>query len=200
MIIYNERNERVNIEYMERPEQELASQFIQPDDIVLELGGRYGSVSCVINSILDKKTNQVVVEPDDRVWGALEKNKIINRAEFNIVKGFVSRKKQSLTNFDVCFGGYGTTSYADDNSQIPIYTLEEIEKKFELKFNVIVADCEGFLEIFFDENPNIFHQLRMIIFEADYEEKCDYSKIRCSLNMSGFVEILGGSQNVWIKM
>jgi len=199
MLIFNERNERVNTEYMERPEQELASQFIQPSDIVLELGARYGSVSCVINSILDEKTNQVVVEPDSRVWDALEKNKIINRAGFYILKGFISRQKQSLTNLDVCFGGYGTTSYADENSQIPIYTLEEVEKKVGLKFNVIVADCEGFLETFFDENPDIFSQLRMIIFEADYEEKCDYSKIRVSLGLNGFVEVLGGSQNVWVK-
>ena len=199
MLIYNERNERVNIEYMERPEQELAGQFIQPDDVVLELGARYGSVSCVINSILSEKTNQVVVEPDSRVWDALEKNKIINHASFHILKGFVSRQKLSLTNFDVCFGGYGTTSYEDEKSQILTMTLEEVEKMFNVNFNVVVADCEGFLETFFDENPEIYDKLRMVIFEADYEEKCNYKKIRFALSAAGFIEVLGGSQNVWVK-
>jgi hypothetical protein len=30
-----------------------------------------------------------VVEPDDRVWDALEKNKNNNNCEFNIVKGLL---------------------------------------------------------------------------------------------------------------
>ena len=35
-----------------------------------------------------------------------------------------------------------------------------------LKFNVLVADCEGFLE----ENPELYNELEMIIFEADWKK------------------------------
>ena len=49
---------------------------------------------------LNNKNNQVVVEPDDRVWNALEKNKNSNNCEFNIVKRFISNKKLDLTNLD----------------------------------------------------------------------------------------------------
>jgi len=74
----------VNTNIIEKPEQDLANYFIKENDIVLELGARYGSVSCVINSKLNNKNNQVVVEPDDRVWDALEKNKTFTE----IIHGF----------------------------------------------------------------------------------------------------------------
>jgi hypothetical protein len=63
----------------------------------------------------------------------------------------------------------------------------------------LVADCEGFLEIFFDENPNFYDTLRLIIFEADYTEKCNYNKIRNTLREKGFIEQIYGHQNLWMR-
>jgi hypothetical protein len=100
---------QVDIDKMEKEEQCLANKYILEDDIVLELGARYGSVSCIINSKLNNKNNQVVVEPDDRVWDALEKNRNSNNCKFNIVKGFISNKKLDLTNLDCWHCGYGAT-------------------------------------------------------------------------------------------
>jgi len=190
---------KVGIERIEKREQDLAKQYILENDIVLELGARYGSVSCVINSKLNNKNNQVVVEPDDRVWEALEKNKVNNNCEFNIVKGFISNKKLDLTNLNVCLGGYGATFIESNDTKIPSYSLDEIKNKYNLNFNVLVADCEGFLEVFFDENPFFYDNLRLIIFEADYPEKCNYDKIKSKLIEKKFNKILEGHQNVWIK-
>jgi FkbM family methyltransferase len=189
----------VDIQHIENIEQDLANMYILEDDSVLELGARYGSVSCIINSKLNNKNNQVVVEPDERVWDALEKNKSSNNCEFNIVKGFISNKKLDLTNLDVCFGGYGATFIENDNTTIPSYSLNEIKELYNLNFNVLVADCEGFLEVFFDENPDFYDNLRLIIFEADYTEKCNYDKIRNKLIEKKFNKILEGHQNVWIR-
>lgn len=200
MDIQDQYGNTVDIANMEKHEQDLVKQYIMENDIVFELGARYGSVSCIINSKLKCKTNQVVVEPDDRVWGALERNKTANKCEFHIVKGFVSGKKLGLTNLDNWFGGYGATYFLNDESTIPSYTMEEIMKKHNLTFNVLVADCEGFLELFFDENPNFYDTLRLVIFEADYPNKCNYEKIRNTLKNKGFIEKLNGHQNVWIKM
>jgi FkbM family methyltransferase len=193
------RGNKVDIENIEKPEQDLANKYILENDIVLELGARYGSVSCVINYKLNNKKNQVVVEPDNRVWDALEQNRINNNCEFNIVKGFISNKKLSLTNLDVCLGGYGSTFIENDNTKIPSYSLDEIINKYNLKFNVLVADCEGFLETFFDENPKFYDSLRLIIFEADYIEKCNYNKIKNNLRKNNFKKLLEGHQNVWIR-
>jgi len=198
MNILDLHGNKVDIERIEKPEQDLAKHFILENDVVLELGARYGSVSCIINSKLNNKNNQVVVEPDDRVWDALEKNRVNNNCEFNIVNGFISNKKLDLTNLDGgC--GYGATFIESEDTKIPSYSLDEITKKYNLNFTVLVADCEGFLEVFFDENPNFYDNLRMIIFEADYDEKCNYRKIRDKLTEKKFNQIIGGFQNVWIN-
>ena len=54
---------KVDTEIIEKPEQDLVQEYILENDVVLELGTRYGSVSCIINSKLNCKQNQVVVEP-----------------------------------------------------------------------------------------------------------------------------------------
>jgi len=194
----NENGAQINTDAFELPEQKLAKEYIQENDVVLELGARYGSVSCAINSKLNCKTNQVSVEPDDRVWNALERNKKVNNADFHIVKGFISNKKLGLTELD-CWIGYGTTSIEDEKSKIPSFSLKEISDKYNLNFNVLVADCEGFLETFFDENPTFYDNLRLVIFEADYIQKCNYKKIKSTLRKKGFNKLLEGHQNVWIR-
>lgn len=197
MIFYDEHNRIIDIEKFEKTEQDLAAQYVLPDDVVLELGARYGTVSCIIANILNNKNNLVVVEPDEIVWNALENNKINNNCEFNIVKGFISNKKLGLEGQQ-----YATTFRINENSTIPSYSLGFIENKYNLKFNVLVADCEGFLEIFFDENPTFYDNLRMIFFEADRPDKCNYNKIRNELknrNFKQIVNLLDGFYNVWIK-
>jgi FkbM family methyltransferase len=199
MDIRDENGFKVDIENIEKMEQDLAKFFVQPDDIVLELGARYGSVSCIINSKLTNKRNQVVVEPDDRVWSALERNKEANNCEFHIIKGFISSKKLGLVNLNDHFKGYAATFVEQNESNIPSFTLDEIKNMYNLNFNVLVADCEGFLEEFFDQNPSFYDGLKTIIFEADYPEKCNYTKIRNTLQEKGFRRVIEGFQNLWIK-
>jgi len=198
MDLKNEEGCNVNTVMFEKEEQELARKYIQENDVVLELGARYGSVSCIINSKLRCKTNQVSVEPDDRVWASLDRNKKANGCEFNIINGFISNKKLGLTTMNSVYG-YGTSSVENSESKIPSFTLEEITDKYKLKFNVLVADCEGFLETFFDENPKFYDTLRMVMFEADCPHKCNYDTIRNALKQRGFTEELGGFQNVWLR-
>lgn len=206
LIIYNNFGELVNTDNVEKDEQDLAKKYILGDDKVLELGARFGSVSCIINSKLNNKRNQVVVEPDERVWSALERNRYINKCEFSIVKGFISKKKLGLTNLDQGSGGYASTFIEKKDSKIPSFPLEYIKHRYNLQFNVLVADCEGYLEVFLDENPCLYNELRMIIFEEDYVEKCDYEKIKRKLLENNFEKVDGvkkinlkPDQNVWIK-
>jgi FkbM family methyltransferase len=186
-VIYDERgNDCTNVEIKF---QQLVKEHIKSDDIVLELGARYGSLSCCINKKLKVKTNQVVVEPDQRVWESLESNKRINNCEFHIVKGFVSNSKLELTDH-LSYNGYGTTTVKSEKSLIPSYTLGSVQKQFGLTFNVLVADCEGFLQTFFDENPEIIGGLRLILFEASRPNICDYSKIIKMLKDCNFKELV----------
>lgn len=198
-IIKDEHGNVIDTTKMETEEQLLANKYINPDDKVLELGARYGSVSCVINRILSDKTQHVVVEPDSRVWLPLGKNREANNCQFQIITGFISRKKLNLTNLDAWYGGYGATMVEDESSRIKSYTLEEVYNEYNVDFNVLVADCEGCLESFFKENPDFINKLRLVIFEADYVDICNYDSIREYLIENGFNEIKGGFQSVYSK-
>jgi FkbM family methyltransferase len=157
----DENGDVINNEWSERKEQLIAETFILPKSVVLELGARYGTVSCVINKRISDPTKQVSVEPDQRVIKALEKNKKRNKCEFSIVYGTISKSPMKLENTDVV-KGYGTTSVKDETSTIPHYSIEEIQEKYAMKFDTLVADCEGCLCNFLDENPKFIDQLHTI--------------------------------------
>jgi hypothetical protein len=160
----------------------------------LELGARYGSVSCIINKKLETKSNQVSVEPDSNVWNALEQNILLNECTVTLHKGFVSRKPLELLNY-----GYASVSTPVNQSTKESLSVEQLESKYAIRFDTLVADCEGFLETFFDENPFLYSQLHTVIFEADYPNKCNYDKIRSTLKTNGFKELIHGFQNVYKK-
>jgi len=183
---------------MEREEQLQAEKYVTPDCIVLELGARYGTVSCIINKKVG--VNMVVVEPDIRVQDALEQNMKANGCNFNIVKGVISRVPLELINLNKWYGGYAATTVKSEVSSIPNFTLEEVESKYNLVFNTLVADCEGFLEQFLDENPKLYNQLSLILFEKDYPNKCNYEKIAATLRANGFTCLDGRFHSIWKKL
>jgi FkbM family methyltransferase len=192
--LFTESGAQVDTKNAEYPEQCLAFLYIDPESTVLELGARYGSVSCIINKKLTDKNHQVSVEPDSTVWAALEENIKRNDCQITLHKGFVSRKTLKLLPF-----GYAATSVPAQSSSIQSTTVEDLETIHNLRFDTLVADCEGFLGEFFDEHSQLYDQLHTVIFEADYPQKCNYDKIRTTLKEHGFREIMSGFQNVFKK-
>ncbi len=194
----NEHGAVINHMHVEREEQVHAERFITPECVVLELGARYGTVSCVISKKLSNSNNLVAVEPDERVWAALEDNMARNGCNFHILKGFISRRPLALAEKN-SWEGYGTTSINTNDTSIASFTLEEVEARYGLTFNTLVADCEGFLEVFLDENPKLYDTLSLILFEKDYPHKCNYNKIIATLRAKGFRQLISGFHEVWKK-
>ena len=203
----NEKGNIINHKKIERPEQFYAHYFIKPNDIVLELGARYGTVSCTINKKLKNKLNHVVVEPDKKVWKPLRLNKKYNNSYFHIIEGFISKKKYSLTysnkNTKSIYYGYDAKMKQDSNTDILSYDLYDIQKDLNLKFNVLIADCEGCLCDFLFEYEFILKQLRMIMYEKDGEDICDYNKVITLLKKYNFKLVkksFDSHQFVWLKL
>ena len=174
MDLLNENNQPVNLN-MEWIEQELVKQYIKPNDKVLELGARYGSVSITTNKILEDKNSHYVVEPDSKVWDCLERNMKVNNTEFNIIKGVIGKSKLEIKG-----QGYATHTIVSDKGDIDNHELPNVD------FNVLIADCEGYLETFYNENLDFLNNLHMVIFETDRPEACDYDKIIKGLLDMGF--------------
>ena len=109
MTFVDRNNEPANVEY-EAEEQLLVRTYIPKDARVLELGARYGTVSCVISEVLDDPTQHVAVEPDQSVIEALQKNRDANGGKFHIFEGVVSKKGYELAFIDPKFDlhEYGT--------------------------------------------------------------------------------------------
>lgn len=197
MNFVDECNSLIDHLHVEKCEQDLATLFIEPYDVVLELGARYGTVSCAINNRLIHPTHQVSVEPQLEVQNALEINRNANKCKFHIWKGFVSKQPVHLEDY-----GYGATFHSGFSEQYPCISLEELQEKYNLKFDTLVADCEGGLGLFFEQHDWFYSQLRKIIFEKDYPQKCDYNKIMDKLKEHGFKCIHSmndGFHEVWKK-
>lgn len=197
MYFINEYGNPVDTFAFESTEQQQAEEYITEDCIVLELGARYGTVSCIINKKLKDPRNQVSVEPDNTVWASLEHNMISNKCNFHLVKGVISNTPLKLVKETF---GYANSTVKSENSTIPRFTLTQVESQYNLKFNTLVADCEGFLGQFFEENPHMYKQLTLCIFEKDCPDKCDYDRITNNLRSNGFTNIVSGVHEVWKKV
>jgi FkbM family methyltransferase len=183
---YTETGETVDTISRERTEQILANKYIESHHKVLELGGRYGTVSCIINNKLDNPEAHVVVEPDERVIDILHKNKDTHNSFFHVFQGVISNKKYNLTNTDRHFGGYGSTCVEDEQTTILSKNLNEVMAQYNVQFNCLFADCEGFLENFVRENAELVKEYELIIYEIDYPQKCDYVWIESFLKENNF--------------
>jgi FkbM family methyltransferase len=195
MHFVDEFGRRVNTDAEEVEEQQQARDFITADCIVLELGARYGTVSCLINKQIGNPLNQVSVEPDQAVWDCLRRNRDANGCTFHILQGAVSRVPLHVTQ-----SGYGTTTnpYAAPNTYT--YTLEQVEAMYQLRFNTLVADCEGSLGRFFAENPALLDRLNLILLEADVPEWTDYEALYAKFRSHGLTQIVGGFRQVWRRL
>ena len=175
LIFYNERGHRFDHNEFETTEQRLCEKYIQPEDIVLELGARYGTISCLTNKIISNKKQHYVVEPDKAVWNALEKNMEINQCDFNILKGVIGEKNYKLSGH-----GYAKQSIETEDGDIETFKIPDAP------FNTLIADCEGYLETFYNENKQWFHNLNKIIYECDMPQNCDYDYLLNEFKNIGF--------------
>ena len=60
-------------------------------------------------------------------------------------------------------------------------TVEDLERLSDgtrQPFTALIADCEGFLGTFLDENPRLLDGLELVVYEEDAKDVCDYAGIR----------------------
>jgi len=95
---------------------------------------------------------------------------------------------------------------------IKTITIDEIQKLYNINFNCLLADCEGFLLQFITENDSFFDNLNCVIYEEDctIDHKInntyiDYNEIESFLLSKGFtlsetyLDFIGLNNKVWIK-
>jgi len=178
---YNENNELINNSVEEIDEQLMSLEYIEPNDVVLELGARYGTVSVLTSKIVENKGKLVAVEPDSSIIPALERNRETNNAKFEILNKIISNNPKQLV-----LDGYSTMTVDAKGPQNNTISYDEFKKQYPYKFNVLIADCEGCLYDFINMIGDDLNNYNKILFEADQQHMCDYNKIIDKLQNNGF--------------
>lgn len=182
---------------IERWEQLIAKEHIIPSDHVLEFGGRFGTVSCVINNILDDPLKHVVIEPETVVIPALLHNRKEHNSFFTVYQNIICSKPKKL----ICAGHATRAIDCTDGSDIPTpsITLDEIVTHHGFDFNVLVADCEGCMEDFVSNHKDFVRQLRFVTYEQDFPELSNYTTVANILMECGLTRIQDDFHSIWVR-
>lgn len=165
----------------EIPEQLMAVKHITPDSVVLELGGSIGRNSCVINSILDTKTNHVVVEPSKTELSILHQNRDSNNFEFFIENSAISKDPLYSLNWQT----YPTQ--IPGSVEVNTIGYNGVLEKYKLKFNTLVIDNEGHFVGMLKDFPTILDGINLLIIEHDFNTEDDLCYFKKTMTQSGFI-------------
>ena len=171
-----------NIKTKEYPEQLLSMKYIKPSDVVLEIGSNIGRNSCVISCILNNSENLLTLECNPTYLPTLHENKNNNKLKFKIEESAISKRKlmqkQMITK--------PSNELEEGFSWIKTITWDDLIKKYNMNFNVLVCDCEGAIYYILKDEPTFIDQFERIIFENDFlddeQEKFTFN----FLNEKGF--------------
>lgn len=78
---------------VERVEQEACDKYINKDDVVLELGSRYGTLSCLLAR---KSEFLVTLDPDLEAVNTCKKNMERHDVKFESLHGIISKESQKF--------------------------------------------------------------------------------------------------------
>lgn len=145
----------------EAAERELATKYLRPDSTVLELGACIGVVSCTVNKLLKNREKQVCIEANENLIPTLTRNRDQNSCKFAIVHGAISRKP-------ICFDAMPQMEcgrIAESGCPVSALEIEQLEVKYGLRFDTLIADIEGSESALLRENIQFFERLNLLIIE-----------------------------------
>ena len=138
--------------------QRMVREFLQPDDVVLETGARYGTTSCAISMALNNSGHHIAVEPDESVWSSLVQNRHDHNCDFWLLRGVVADREPHI----VTAQSYGTRTFFDDDdistslslskvkdtssSPRAAFSLADVQSLTKLQLTALVIDCEGCID------------------------------------------------------
>lgn len=153
----------------ELPEQVMAVSVIQPEAIVLEIGGNIGRNSCVISSLLRDSGNLVVMEANPFIAKQLEENRHKNNFSFHIETSALSKRKLLQRGWHtVLEDEYDPNVNGAGWMPIPIIDWSSLQEKYNKKFDTLVLDCEGAIYFILKDFPNLLENFKLILIENDY--------------------------------
>lgn len=148
----------------EYPEQYLTCKYLPSDAKVLEIGANIGRNTMTIASILADEEQFVTLECDPISAFTLERNRDLNGFKFHIEKSALSDSRL----FQKAWNTFTEDNRPDDAVEVNTITWPDLNKKYNITFDTIIADCEGALYFILNDHPEILDNIKLLIVENDY--------------------------------
>lgn len=150
----------------ELPEQELLFRYIHKDAKVLEFGGNIGRSSIVISKLLENPQHHVVLESNPDIAKELLKNRNQNHCGFHVVNAALSETPIIQNDWNTKPAPPHST-LPEGWKSVPTITYKELVRRYPIRFDTLVADCEGCLVPIFKSYPFLLDNVHTIVIEND---------------------------------
>ena len=163
----NKIHEKLSIKYgsfnEEYPEQLMSVRYLKGHEKVLEIGGNIGRNSLIIASIINNN-NFVSLECDTEISKQLIENRDLNNFTFFVENSALSKRKLIQKGWDT----KPSEILEDGYKEVNTINYDELMKKYNIKFDTLVLDCEGAFYYILMDMPEILNNINLIIMENDY--------------------------------
>ena len=192
-------------------EQLVATWCLRSDDCVLEIGGGVGAVSTMVQKILRKKSDHVVVEPQAHMCDTLERNKALHKSGYHVARGALAKgavfscATAALDGPDSCNQRqwmFNMTSSSKNARSVRVASLDptQLRSKVSKPFTALVVDCEGAFPAIVEDFPDLLDGVRAVYLERDGPPKTDYAAADAALERAGLALALAASKHrVYVK-
>lgn len=148
-------------------EHYLVRKWIPEGAVVLEFGARFGTTTCEIAKKIGDSGEVIAVEPDARVWLDLEQNLIENNCHARVIKGTVSKRRQTVGG-----GSYRTRTGCDKGVKPASYFYLEVQKALGKPVDTMLFDCESCVFGMMDQiSTALANDVRTVILKQDAHPK-----------------------------
>jgi FkbM family methyltransferase len=178
----------------EYPEQLMVAKFLHPSATVLELGANIGRNTTVIATVLDDDRKLVALECDPRTAAQLRTTRDLNSLRFHVEASALSRVK-------LCQRAWQTVPYEgkvpEGHTPVQTITFPALEEKYQLRFDTLVADCEGALYYILQDEPALLENFHTVILENDFLDLEQKKWVDAQLAAAGLREVYRAGLEHW---
>lgn len=154
-------------------EQAMVVHYLDPNAKVLELGSCIGRNTMMISCVLKDERNLVTLECNPVNIEILRNNRFANKLNFHIEPSALSyRKLMQARNLapDQSWEALPGEDLVEGFDWVSTITFEELEEKYGIHFDALVADCEGALFYILQDNDSILENISTVILESDFRQ------------------------------
>jgi FkbM family methyltransferase len=149
----------------ELPEQRMTVRYLTGNEKVLELGSNIGRNSLIIAHIIENNNNFVTLESDIKNIKQLTENRDINNFNFHIENCALSKRMLIQKGWNT----FPSNKLLEGHTLVNTITFNELQEKYNIKFDTLILDCEGAFYYILLDMPEILENINLIIVENDYD-------------------------------